>query len=197
MVHARHTCDNADWNTPAYLVEIARSVLGTIDLDPASDAQANLVVQATHYFTVADDGLSQEWAGQVFLNPPGGEVAPFWRKACASFLSQDIESLFWVGYSLEQLQTLQRVPAAWTPLTAHALCIPRTRIAFVENEAMRAKRLARIDELNAERRTRGLPPRPHSLVADAPTHANYLSYLGPDVAAFRDACQTLGQVILR
>jgi len=64
-----------DWYTPAYIIEKARHVLGGIDLDPASCAEANTVVGATRFFTEEDDGLAHHWAGRVWLNPPYGRVA--------------------------------------------------------------------------------------------------------------------------
>jgi ParB family chromosome partitioning protein len=63
--------------TPARYIELARQVLGEIDLDPASCELAQKTVQATRYFTVADDGLEQPWEGRVWLNPPyHRELAP-------------------------------------------------------------------------------------------------------------------------
>jgi DNA N-6-adenine-methyltransferase (Dam) len=56
--------------TPAPYIEAARQVLSEIDLDPASCEIAQQTVQATRYFTVADDGLQQEWHGRIWLNPP-------------------------------------------------------------------------------------------------------------------------------
>jgi hypothetical protein len=56
--------------TPARHVAAARAVLGTIDLDPCTCEIAQATVKATNYFTVDDDGLSKEWHGKVWLNPP-------------------------------------------------------------------------------------------------------------------------------
>jgi hypothetical protein len=56
--------------TPAEYVELVRDVLGEIDLDPASNAEAQATVRAKEFYTVADDGLEREWHGRVFLNPP-------------------------------------------------------------------------------------------------------------------------------
>jgi phage N-6-adenine-methyltransferase len=59
-----------EWYTPRRYVELARRVLGTIDLDPASCDTAQKTVRATTYYTKAEDGLSREWRGRVWLNPP-------------------------------------------------------------------------------------------------------------------------------
>lgn len=59
-----------EWYTPARYVELARRVLGTIDLDPASCDAAQKTVRATAYYTKTEDGLSREWHGRVWLNPP-------------------------------------------------------------------------------------------------------------------------------
>jgi phage N-6-adenine-methyltransferase len=66
------------WFTPAPYVEAARRVLGAIDLDPASCAEANATVKAARYFTEQDDGLRHDWPGRVWLNPPyGGQAGAF------------------------------------------------------------------------------------------------------------------------
>lgn len=63
-----------EWYTPKIYIDAARHVLGTIDLDPASCAQANEIIQATRYYSQEQDGLQQEWHGSVWLNPPYGRV---------------------------------------------------------------------------------------------------------------------------
>jgi hypothetical protein len=59
-----------EWYTPPNIIEAARTVLGNIDLDPASCVEAQKYVQARCYFTPKEDGLSKKWKGRVWLNPP-------------------------------------------------------------------------------------------------------------------------------
>ncbi len=58
--------------TPFEYVESARKVMGGIDLDPASSPKANETIKAKKYYTLDDDGLSREWSGKIWLNPPYG-----------------------------------------------------------------------------------------------------------------------------
>lgn len=56
--------------TPSKYVELVRAVMGSIDIDPASSDLAQRTVKAKTYYTQETDGLSKEWRGNIFLNPP-------------------------------------------------------------------------------------------------------------------------------
>ncbi len=75
VANARHSSASNEHYTPPAIVEAARAAMGGIDLDPASCALANEVVQARTYWS--DGALSLPWcyahhAQRTFLNPPGG-----------------------------------------------------------------------------------------------------------------------------
>ena len=47
------------------------------DLDPASPVEGGDFVPAVRKFTRLDDGLSQDWHGMVWLNPPFSNATPW------------------------------------------------------------------------------------------------------------------------
>lgn len=65
---------NNEWYTPHRYIEAARTVMGSIDLDPASCEVANEIVRAKHYYIQEEDGLKQVWSGNIWLNPPYGKI---------------------------------------------------------------------------------------------------------------------------
>lgn len=62
--------ESVDYYTPSKYIEAARQVMAQIDLDPASCEAAQETVKAKHFYSESDDGLSQEWHGHIWLNPP-------------------------------------------------------------------------------------------------------------------------------
>jgi len=145
MTNIQHSSANANWYTPITIIERARAVLGTIDLDPASDEFGNSRVMAKGYYTEKLDGLSLPWHGSVFLNPPGGKLgigprAPsrgklFWEKLLREAIVGHITHAIFIAFSLEMLQNTQK-PYPGIPILPvggmcnHLLCIPSARLKF-------------------------------------------------------------------
>jgi hypothetical protein len=65
---------SSEWYTPLKYIGAVTSVLGCIDVDPASCELANQVVRASVYYDIQTDGLAHDWPGRVYLNPPYGRT---------------------------------------------------------------------------------------------------------------------------
>lgn len=70
--------DSPEWYTPADVVERAVKVLDGIDLDPCSNSHDTPNVPADNHFTHVEDGLTREWHGTVYMNPPYGRGIDQW-----------------------------------------------------------------------------------------------------------------------
>ena len=71
--HRGHHGRTDEWLTPPEIIE----ALGPFDLDPCSPLNRPWTT-ATKHFTVQDDGLSKDWSGRVWLNPPYGPETGKW-----------------------------------------------------------------------------------------------------------------------
>lgn len=77
--HHSATMGKDEWLTPPEIVQ----ALGLFDLDPCSPIVRPWPTAKTH-FTIEDDGLSRNWTGRVWLNPPYGDATGDWLERLAS-----------------------------------------------------------------------------------------------------------------
>lgn len=59
------------WNTPPKIIAAANKLFRHIDLDPCSNGHS-IVGAKTEYILPTNDGLKDDWFGNVFCNPPYG-----------------------------------------------------------------------------------------------------------------------------
>jgi hypothetical protein len=116
-------------------MEDVRKVFPRIDLDPFSCEEANKIIGAETILTKEDDAFNTPWpsAEYVFINPPRpvkGEPSTRNNTRRAWELAVDYVggSILWVGFSIEQLATLQE--SVKYPLD-YPTVILRNRIKFV------------------------------------------------------------------
>jgi ParB family chromosome partitioning protein len=130
--HVANNSGENEWYTPEQYVEAAREVMGEIDLDPASSAQANTIVQAQEIYTADDNGLDQDWAGRIWMNPPYASelIGPFAEKMAASFEAGDVTEAIVLVNNATETQWFQRLARS-----AKAICFPERRIRFWNAEA--------------------------------------------------------------
>jgi ParB family chromosome partitioning protein len=160
-----HSSESNEWYTPAQYIRPVRRLLGTIDLDPASCAEANAVVQATHFYTVEDDGLVQPWYGRVWLNPPYGKTG---NKSNQEIWSQRLMTEYEAGNVQEAVLLVNAATdTIWfQKVWRYPICFVAGRIRFWRVEG----------------------------VADSPTHGSALVYLGGKIERFGELFSTFGVV---
>ena len=125
--HVSNNSGNNEWYTPKKYVDAARNVLGHIDLDPASCDYANKTVQAEHFYSVEDDGLTKEWCGKVWMNPPYNAegVTKFTEKFVDEYNTGNIkEGIVLVNNATETSWFVNMVRVA------SAIVFPRGRIRY-------------------------------------------------------------------
>ncbi|MEM7017164.1 MAG: DNA N-6-adenine-methyltransferase [Pseudomonadota bacterium] len=120
-----------EWYTPPEFIDRARQVMGTIDIDPASNEHAQRWIKATTYYTATDNGLEQPWHGCLWLNPPYGNQTSLWTdKAMAEYHSGHVKQ----GILLVR----PAVGTAWYQRLAELFpcCIPHKRIRFLNEQGI-------------------------------------------------------------
>jgi hypothetical protein len=86
------TSDSPEWYTPDEIIERTIQVLGDIDLDPCSNSHEVPNVPASVHYTQRDNGLSKDWQGKTYLNPPyGREIKEWVAKLVESYELGDVE----------------------------------------------------------------------------------------------------------
>lgn len=127
--------DSYEWYTPIEYIEAARNVMGSIDLDPATSEQAQAAIMAGNYFTRDNDGLSHQWFGNVWLNPPYNMplIEQFIDKTIGEYKSGLVNSAI--------VLTNNSTDTGWFhKLAQYPFCLTRGRIQFWNGEDKLATR---------------------------------------------------------
>lgn len=129
--HVANNSGNNEWYTPADYIALARAVMGGIDTDPATSEIANRTVQAAQIFTAENNGLTKQWSGRVWCNPPYAQplIAEFAEAIASKYETGEIEQACVLVNNGTETGWFQRMLQA-----ASAVCFPRSRIRFVDPE---------------------------------------------------------------
>jgi ParB family chromosome partitioning protein len=127
LAYVGRGASSGEWYTPAYLVAAVRQALGTIDLDPASCAFAQLTGQATLWYHLGMNGLYQPWRGIVFLNPPYCHdlVEPFVGKLLDDLATGAVPAAILLTNNATETTWFQRAA-----LACQAVCFHTHRVKF-------------------------------------------------------------------
>lgn len=123
--HVSFNSGNNEWYTPADIIETARTVMGSIDVDPASSELANKVVKAETYYTAETNGLTKEWYGNVWMNPP------YSTELIDKFVDKLVEQKD--NYKQAIVLVNNATETEWFEKivnVASAVCFPRHRVKF-------------------------------------------------------------------
>jgi phage N-6-adenine-methyltransferase len=120
------TGDN-EWYTPEEYLDAARSVLGVFDLDPASSKAAQKLVKAERFYSEEDDGLSQQWNGRVWLNPPYAQphIVNFIAKLLSEIKASNVSEAILLTHNYTDTEWFHTAASA-----CRAICFTRGRIKF-------------------------------------------------------------------
>lgn len=112
-----YTSETGEWYTPREIIEDILKLFGVIDLDPCSNNHEEPNVPANKHFTKADDGLSKEWHGRVYMNPPyGREIGAWIEKLIQEYLDGHITefvALVPARIDTEWFRKIAGFPAMW------------------------------------------------------------------------------------
>jgi hypothetical protein len=163
-----------EWYTPPEIIALARTVMGSIELDPASNIVAQEWIQADRYFTEQTNGLAQSWTAKtIWLNPPYGNIG---SRFCTKLLAD------WKRGDFEQAIALVRGDsAAMEALFDHAYHCRSKRIRFVPSAALLAQK-------QSEAKAKG------TTWNNSPVPGSTIFYLGSNYQRFAEVFAQQGKI---
>lgn len=129
--HVANNSGEMEWYTPPEYLELARRVLGEIDCDPASSDVANETVRAKAYFTKTDNGLIQEWRGNIWLNPPYAQpaIAEFAEVVALKYEAREFDQACVLVNNATETNWFQRMLSL-----CDAVCFLKGRVRFLTSD---------------------------------------------------------------
>ena len=185
-INALHLSNTSEHFSPGFLINLARKVLGSINLDPFSNARANEYIQAEKYFGLDNkkDGFKEPWGGReyptnLWINPPGSKIKGksqqkmAWQYLMEQYEIGNVKSAIFLSFNLNLMQSSQIKQEGKLPMT-FAFCVPKQRIAYLKSDLSSSSN---------------------------PTHPSALFYINPKndvskIQLFKEVFSSIGHVII-
>lgn len=132
----KNTMNRDYYGTPPEFVAMARKVMGSIELDPASCLEANrLFIHASRFFDEQTNGLQQSWATPaMWLNPPYSGRGAF------EFARKFAEEAEGITQSIVLVNSATGTRAfRYLFDNCDAICFCSRRIQFIDPSGMRSQ----------------------------------------------------------
>jgi ParB family chromosome partitioning protein len=163
--HVSASTGENEWYTPERFIDASRRAMGSIDLDPASCETAQANVKAKLFYSMSDDGLAQDWAGNVWLNPP------YSKDLCGRFIEKLRVEILKGNCAQACILVNNATETQWGQLLmglSNAICFPLGRIQFLDKTGKKA---------------------------NSPLQGQMICYIGPAVWSFAESFQHIGVVV--
>ncbi|MBI4853559.1 MAG: hypothetical protein HY819_17335 [Acidobacteria bacterium] len=159
----------AERYTPAKYMEMVSTVLGEIDLDPASCAKANEVIKAKKYYDLESNGLVQPWYGKVFVNPPYAEMLPWVSKLIDEYHNKEVEEAILLSNPSTDTTWFNHLCSASPYRCSPVFCYIQGRIKFLSPDK--------------------------SVRVNQPRNPSMFTYLGKNKAKFYEVFSSVGNIL--
>lgn len=128
-IHVGHNSGNNEWYTPKEYIDAARRVMGEIDVDPSSTEQANKVVMTKKFYTKESDGLTKEWKGNVWMNPPYAQplISLFSAELVKKIKSKEVKQALVLVNNATETKWFQEMVNI-----CNAVCLISGRVRFLD-----------------------------------------------------------------
>ena len=129
LAHVAHSTSETEWDTPLDFVQAARRVMGSIDVDPASNERANKRIQADKFYTMKDSGLDKTWHGNVWMNPPYSQplITQFCNLIVEKYKNNEIKQACILVNNATETNFFQNMLSICI-----AICFIRGRVKFID-----------------------------------------------------------------
>ena len=129
--HVSYSTGENEWDTPLEFIQAARQAMGSIDVDPASNEQANKRIQADKYYTIKDSGLDKAWRGNIWMNPPYSQplITQFCNLLVEKYKNKEIKQACVLVNNATETNFFQNMLS-----TCIAICFIRGRVKFIDKE---------------------------------------------------------------